>query len=106
MPLLTAMFREFQEASKRKPDGLLNVRKIAIVNRLLKDVFCILDAEPSRAYLDLLDEDAVPQNGDVALMLGQTVAAMDAFKEKYFEGPEDEFTDEGGWRIEEKRRGR
>ncbi|MSP74702.1 MAG: hypothetical protein EXR12_01060 [Rhodospirillaceae bacterium] len=83
MPLLSAMFLEFQEAAKKKPDGVLNKRKVEIVNRLLVDVLTIVDGEPSRAYLDKLDEDDVPQNGDVTLMLGQTVAAMKAFREKY-----------------------
>jgi hypothetical protein len=84
MPLLTAMFREFQEASKKKPDAALNKRKVEIVNRLLRDVLSIIEGESTRAYLDLLDEDDVPQNSDVALILGQAVAAMIAFKQKYY----------------------
>ena len=84
MPLLAAMFREFQEASKKKPDAVLNKRKVEIVNRLLVDVFKILEDEPTRAYLDLLDEDDLPQNSDVALILGQAEAAMEAFKNKYY----------------------
>lgn len=104
MPLLTAMFREFQEASKRKPEGPLNKPKIAIVNRLLKDVFAIVDGEPTRAYLDLLDEDAVPQNSDVVLILGQAVAAMNAFKERYH--GYDNIMGESTWAIAEKARKR
>jgi hypothetical protein len=83
MPLLEAMFREFQDASKKKPDGAVNKTKITIVNRLLKDVFAIVDGEPTRGYLDLLDEDGIPQNSDVVLILGQAVAAMEAFEAKY-----------------------
>ena len=83
MPLLEAMFREFQDASKKKPDAVLNKRKVELVNRLLRDIFTILDAEPTRTYLDLLDEDDLPQNSDVVLILGQTVAAMEAFKDRY-----------------------
>jgi hypothetical protein len=84
MPLLGAMFREFQEASKKKPDAVLNKRKVEIVNRLLREVIVILDAEVTRAYLDLLDEDDLLQNSDVVLILGQAVAAMQTFKEKYY----------------------
>jgi hypothetical protein len=83
MPLLEAMFREFQLANKKKADAPLNKRKVEIVNRLLKDVFDILEGEAMRSYLDLLDEDDLPQNSDVVLMLGQTVAAMEAFEKKY-----------------------
>lgn len=83
MPLLKAMFREFQDLSKKKPDGALNKRKVEIVNRLLCEVQRIVDGETTRAYLDLLDEDDLPQNSDVVLILGQAVAAMTAFKDKY-----------------------
>ena len=82
-PLLEAMFEEFQELSKKKPDGALNKRKVEIANRLLRDVLEIVDAEPTRVYLDLLDEDDLPQNSDVVLILSQAVAAMKAFKSKY-----------------------
>lgn len=84
MPMLTAMFREFQDASKKKPDGVLNAQKVRIVNRLLTEVLLIVDGEPTRAFLDLLNEDDLPQNSDVALILGQVVAAMEAFHKKYF----------------------
>ncbi len=83
-PLLAAMFKEFQEAARKKPDAVLNAQKVRIVNRLLTDVLAILDGEPSRTYLELLKEDDLPQNSDVTLMLGQVVAAMDAFKERYY----------------------
>ncbi|EJU6114734.1 hypothetical protein N4Z96_004523, partial [Salmonella enterica] len=35
-------------------------------------------------FLDLLDEDDVPQASDVTLILSQYVAAMDAFREKHY----------------------
>ena len=84
MPLLNSMFREFQDLSKKKPDGALNKRKVEIVNRLLRDIHGILEGESTSMYLDLLDEDDLPQNSDVVLILGQTVAAMTNFGEKYY----------------------
>lgn len=83
-PLLKAMHQEFQELSKKKSDGALNKGKVQIVNRLLKDVQTILDTEPSRPYLDLLDEESLPQNSDVSLILSQYCAAMKSFHEKYY----------------------
>ena len=83
MPLLKSMFHEFQELSKKKPDGVLNKRKVEIVNRLLRDIHGVLEGELTSTYLDLLDEDDLPQNSDVALILGQTVAAMNTFRWKY-----------------------
>ena len=84
MPLLESMFHEFQELSKKKPEGALNKRKVEIVNRLLRDIHGILEKESTSAYLDLLDEDDLPQNSDVILILGQTVAAMKTFRKKYY----------------------
>ena len=84
MPLLISMSDEFKELSKKKPDSVLNKRKVEIVNRLLRDIHEILKGEPTIAYLDLLDEDDLPQNSDVVLILGQTVAAMKTFKHMYY----------------------
>ena len=84
MPLLNSMFREFQELSKKRPDGALNKRKVEIVNRLLRDIHGILEGESTSAYLDLLDEDDLPQNSDVVLILSQTVVAMERFRGKYY----------------------
>jgi len=84
MPLLKGMYEEFQELSKKKPDGTLNKRKLEIVNRLLTEIFSVVDGEPTRAFLDLLDEDDIPQNSDVALILNQSVAAMQSFHSKYY----------------------
>jgi hypothetical protein len=83
-PLLEAMYHEFQELSRKKQDGVLNKSKIQVVNRLLKDVLTILEEEPSRGYLDLVNEDDIPQNSDVALLLSQHRAAMKQFHGKYF----------------------
>jgi hypothetical protein len=83
MPLLEAMANEFRDATKKKPDAVLNKKKVSIVNRLLVDVLKLLDGEPQRRYLDMLDEDDLPQNSDVSLMMGQIIAAMEAFKARY-----------------------
>ncbi len=95
MPLLEAMFREFQDLTKKKPEAALNKSKVKIVNRLLTDILSILDGEPNRSYLDLFDEDDVPQNSDVVLMLGQVVAAMGRFKDRYHGGSDAFF----GWAV-------
>ncbi len=83
-PLLEAMFKEFQELSRKKPDGQVGQTKVRMVNRLLKAVHQLLEGEPNRDYLDELDEDELPQNSDVVLILSQTVAAMNAFRAKYY----------------------
>ena len=84
MPLLKAMYEDFKAFSKKKPDGAVGKNKILVTNRLLQQCRTVLESEPSLELLDLLDEDNVPQNSDVILMLSQYVAAMEQFKGTYY----------------------
>ncbi|MEW5918641.1 MAG: hypothetical protein AB1762_19725 [Gemmatimonadota bacterium] len=83
-PLLEAMFAEFKELGKKRPDATVSTAKIELINRLLSKCREVLSGEPSLEFLDLLDKDNVPQNSDVVLMLSQYVAAMSAFRAKYY----------------------
>lgn len=83
MPLLHAMFEEFKELAKKKPEAAVSKSKLVIANRLLQRVREVLADEESIEFLDLLDEDDVPQMSDVTLIFSQYVAAMHAFKTKY-----------------------
>lgn len=82
-PLLKAMYAEFKELSKKKPDSAVSKSKIKIVNRLLERIRIVLSDEESIGFLDMLDEDDVPQASDVTLILSQYVAAMNAFHGKH-----------------------
>ena len=75
-PLLQAMYAEFKELSKKKPDSAVSKSKIKIVNRLLERVKTVLSDEESIEFLDMLDEDDVPQASDVTLILSQYVFLM------------------------------
>jgi hypothetical protein len=83
-PLLEAMYSEFKELSKKKPDSAVSKNKIKIVNRLLERVRVVLSDEESIGFLDMLDEEDIPQSSDVTLILSQYVAAMKAFHEKHY----------------------
>ena len=83
-PLLQGMYSEFKEFSKKKPEAVLSESKIRVVNRLLEACREVLCAEPTLKFLDLLDEDVVPQNSDVVLMLSQYEAAMSKFRFIYY----------------------
>ena len=93
-PLLRGLFEEFKEFSKKKPEGAVNKNKINVVNRLLIKCKGVLQDELSIDYLDLLNEDDVPQNSDIVLMLSQYNAAMDQYLRMYT----DSITRE--WKIE------
>jgi hypothetical protein len=82
-PLLAAMFEEFKDLAKKKPDAAVSKSKLVIANRLLHKIRGVLADEESIEFLDLLNEDDIPQASDVTLVLSQYVAAMQAFKQKY-----------------------
>ena len=82
-PLLIALHRDIQELAKKKQDGALTKTRTAMINRLLKDIKELLSKQPSSAYLDLLDEDSVPQNADALIVAGQYLAAMSQYFSKY-----------------------
>lgn len=82
-PLLAAMYEEFKELSKKKPESAVSKSKLLIANRLLEKIREVLATEESIQFLDLLNEDDVPQVSDVTLIFSQYVAAMQAFKSTY-----------------------
>jgi hypothetical protein len=97
-PLLNAMYAEIQELSKKKPEATLNQSKVKLINRLLTDVKGLLSDERDVKYLDLLDDESLPQFSDVVLMLSQYSAALKRFHETYF-GWDDNGTQR--WLVEE-----
>ena len=83
-PLLEALYREIQDLTKKKPDGTLNQTKIKMINRLLQDIQTFLKDEPDSKYLDLLEDESLPQYSDVTLILSQWSTSVKTFHEKYY----------------------
>lgn len=83
-PLLRAMYRQIQELSKKKPDATLNANKVKLINRLLADIKEMLSNEPDSKYLDMIDDQDLPQYSDIVLILSQYSAAMSRFEERYY----------------------
>lgn len=98
-PMLNSALEEVREFSKKKQDGVLNPLKVKIINRLLNDIKGILVNEASVDYLEVLDEDTLPQNSDVVLVLGQYKAAMKLFHSKFY--GRDSFNGEYRWFTQE-----
>lgn len=84
VPMLEAAHHEMSELSRKKPDGIVNSLKIRNINRLLTELQKLLANDPSRDYVELLEEDALPQNSDVVLLLSQWHSALMQFKERYY----------------------
>jgi len=83
VPLLVAAHREMSELSRKKQDGIVNALKIRNINRLLVELQKLLAADPSRDFVELLDEESLPENSDVVLLLSQWQAALTQYKERH-----------------------
>lgn len=74
-----AVQSEIKELSRKKPDAVMNKFKVAQVNRILADLRQFLKDEPEGKYLDLLDDDMLPQIGDAVVIMAQFEAALKQF---------------------------
>ena len=66
---LTSLSREIGELSKKKPDGPINKFKLGFINKLLGDVNPFLGDQKPFSEFTLFDEDSLPTNSDVKLMI-------------------------------------
>lgn len=83
-PLLSGIYGELQELSKKKPDTSLNNFKVKSINRVLEPIKELLKEENMYPFLDVLDMDDMPTNSDVVLILSQYIKSMDIFHDKYY----------------------
>ncbi len=79
-----SLFREIKEISKKKPDIVVSAFKVKQVNRLLVDIKRFLEDSPEGKYLDLLEEEALPQASDVVVVMSQYEGALKAFRERHY----------------------
>ena len=80
--LLSSIYLEMKEFSKKKPDEPLNAFKVKNVNRILEQVKSILTNEPTISFLDMLDDETLPTNSDAILVIAQFKASMKRFSDK------------------------
>ena len=83
-PLLTGVYNEMQELSKKKPDTPLNTFKVKSINRILEPSKEMFKKENMYSFLDILDVDDIPTNSDVVLVLSQYMKSMNIFHNKYY----------------------
>ncbi len=87
----------FKNYQKKKSDSVLNKYKVKIVNRVLEPVRELMKNELVIHFLDIFEDDDLPTNSDVILMLSHYKKAMVLFYKKYYmHDPYDRFTD-GDW---------
>lgn len=83
-PLLKSILFEVKGLSKKKQDEPLNKLKVGMVNKILSQIKTdVLNDDPSREFLDLLDDETLPTNDDAVLIIAQYDAAMAQFHAKH-----------------------
>ena len=55
--VFNGLIAEVRELSKKKPGATLSKGKVRIINRVLSDLQIVMDAEPEKKFLDLLDDE-------------------------------------------------
>lgn len=89
--VFSGLIKEMRELAKKKPEATLSKGKVAILNRILVDIKEFLADEKESKYLDLLQDDTLPQNSDAVLVMVQYETALKGFKQRY--------SDYKGWFI-------
>lgn len=81
--IFDGLIKEVRELSKKKPDAILSKGKVKIINRVLKDLQIVLAQEPEKKFLDLLDDEDLPQTSDAVLVMVQYESVLADFPRRY-----------------------
>lgn len=78
---LDSIYQEISVLSKKKQDDALSIFKLKLVNKILDEVNLILgDTYKPFDDFDKFDEDNIPTNSDVVLVLGQYLECMEKLR--------------------------
>lgn len=82
---LDTIEKEVKTMAAKKPEVKLTLKKIEILNRVLKPLKeDILAHEPTAIFLDVLEEDDIPTNSDAVLIMAQFQKAITIFRHRYY----------------------
>lgn len=82
--MLYSQKKEFDLLSKTKSNEQLNPMKIKMANRVLEPLKELFKHEESHKFLDILNEDELPTNSDVVLIISQYETAIHDFRIRYY----------------------
>ena len=85
--LVTGLYEEMKDLTKKSSKETLNDFKIRSLNRVLKPLKELLKDQPTAMFLDLLEDDSLPTNSDVVIVLSQYLSAMKKYEERYYKFP-------------------
>jgi len=81
--IFAGLLKEVRVLSGKKPDATLSQGKVKLINRVLADLREVLKKEPEYKFLDLLDDDNLPQASDAVLVMVQYESALESFRNRY-----------------------
>lgn len=81
--IFLGILKEIRELSKKKPDAIMSAGKVSLINKVLDDLKLVLESEPEGKFLDILDDENLPQTSDAVLVMCQYETALKTFKSKY-----------------------
>jgi hypothetical protein len=79
LQVFEGLFEEIKDLSKKKPEMVANKFKVSQVNRVLKDLKSFLQEEPAGKYLDLIEDETLPQLSDLVIIMSQYNSALQQF---------------------------
>ncbi len=82
--IFQGLFREIKELSKKKSETTMSKFKVNQINRLLSDIRDFLKKEPEAKYLDLFDDETLPQTADAVVVMAQYEGALKGFRGRHF----------------------
>ncbi len=78
------LVKEVKALGMKKPTDTLSANKVKFINRILTDILEFTSEEPEARYLDLLEDEALPQYSDAILILSQYEGALQGFRERHY----------------------
>lgn len=81
---LHGLYDEIVIFSKKSPDSVTNKFKLKFINLVLTDTNKILDTKNKPfADFDIFDEDLLPTNSDVVMILSQYINCLEKFRSEH-----------------------
>jgi hypothetical protein len=81
--IFAGLIKEVRVLSGKKPDATLSQGKVKLINRVLADLREVLKKEPEYKFLELLNDDNLPQTSDAVLVMVQYESALASFSNRY-----------------------
>ncbi|MBD5336674.1 MAG: hypothetical protein HDR95_05120 [Bacteroides sp.] len=79
-PLLVSITKSMTALSTKKPSDIISEFKLDQINKILKQCNSLLGDKRPDVDFEGFDNDTMPQNSDVVVMLELYIASMDKFK--------------------------